>query len=261
MNHLTNEQFEDIIQGTISEPEHLVTCEQCRSILTEKKALADRLQTAFTSVKPDEKLAETIRTQIANKAAVRRIHRIGRFRHSTLSKVLWPAAAALILIAIFLGTDVITPPPVTAAPAELVKIHRHNLSDGHPFYSESDPEKLATYFKKKLGFSPSMPVLGQGMAIRGCCVRHFQDQIVGSYVVDTPRGIISIIVVTDEPHTLGMSSRFDHQGKTFYKSTFAKCDLVAVRLSDYSYCAVGEVSSEYLTDFLSQLFSDSKDAS
>lgn len=253
MNHLTDEQIEDILKNTIAEPVHVSECEHCRKLLAEKRAMADRLGNAFAAIKPDQKLAEKIRTQIANKAAAEHIHQTERFRYFSLKKVVWPAAAAIILIAVLLGTDVIVPPPANAAPAEFVKIHQHNLSDEHPFYSESDPEKLAAYFKEQLGFSPSMPVLGQGMKIRGCCVRHFQGQIAGSYVVDTPQGVISVIVVTDEPQTLGMSSLFEYQGKTFYHSTFAKCNLAAVRIGNYTYCAVGEISSDYLTDLLSRL--------
>jgi hypothetical protein len=72
-------------------------------------------------------------------------------------------------------------------------------------------------------------------------------------VVDTPQGVMSVIVVTDEPHTLGMSSRFEYKEQTFYKSSFAKCDMVATRLGDFSYCAVGEISHEFLTELLVQL--------
>ncbi len=146
-----------------------------------------------------------------------------------------------------------------AARAELVKIHRHNLSADHEFYSEADPAKLAEYFKSKLGFSPFMPVPSQGMVLRGCCVRQFRGQIVGSYVVDTPQGVISVVVVTDKPQSLGMGDKFERQGRVFWKSSFAKCDMVTVRLGDYSYCAVGEVSHEYLTELLSRLMPETQE--
>jgi hypothetical protein len=255
MTHLTDEQFEDIIQGTIPEPEHVSGCEQCRNALASKRATAERLRAAFASVKPSENLAANIRAELTKSSkAPEKVWHAGHPSIIRLTKAVWPAAAAAVLIiAVILGIYGISPQPVLGAPAELVQIHQHNLSDSHEFYSESDPKKLAEYFKEKLGFSPSMPALGRGMEIRGCCVRHFQGKIVGSYVVDTPEAVISIIAVTAEPQTLDMNSSFEYEGHTFYKATFAKCDMVATRLGNYTYCAVGEVSHDYLTQLLASL--------
>lgn len=248
MNHLTDEQFEAVLQGQTTFTEHLRECETCAQKLAEKKALSMRLRSAFAPVQAKDALAETIRHKVKSTHVLHFGRRTIAFSHWRY----WAAAAAVLILIPFVFMFVI-PTPAMAAKAELVKIHTHNLSGKHEFYSESDPEKLAAYFKDQLGFSPSMPILGQGMEIRGCCVRHFKEKIVGSYVVDTTEGVMSVIVVTDEPQTLGMSSRFEHQDKTFYKSTFAKCDLVAVRIDDYTYCAVGEISSAYLTDLLARL--------
>ena len=98
-----------------------------------------------------------------------------------------------------------------------------------------------------------MPLIDRGMSLRGCCIRHFRGQIAGSYVVDTPDGLISIIVVTDPPDSFGAGGRFERDGYVFWKSSFAMCDMVTVRLGDYSYCAVGETSHEYLTELLTRL--------
>ncbi len=69
---------------------------------------------------------------------------------------------------------------------------------------------------------------------------------------------MSVVVVTDKPETLGMGDKFERQGRVFWKSSFAKCDMVTVRLGDYSYCAVGEVSHEYLTDLLNRLIPETQ---
>ncbi len=259
MTHLTNEQFEDIIQGLLPEPEHLADCGRCRGLLDEKMAIANRLRSAFASVKPDEQLANNIRMQLTSKTVPEQPQFVKRLWNFRFQRIAWPAAAAAVLVmAVILGIYVISPSPAMAARAELVKIHKHNLSTEHEFYSETDPEKLAEYFKSKLGFSPSMPVPGRGMVLRGCCVRHFRGQIVGSYVVDTPQGVMSVVVVTDKPKSLGMGGRFERQGRIFWKSSFANCDMVTVRLGDYSYCAVGEISHEYLTQLLSGLMPETK---
>ena len=258
MRHLTEEQFEDIIQGRLPQPQHLADCNRCRELLAEKMAIANRLRSAFASVKPDERLANNIRMQLTKKTAPEKAQVSKRLANIRFQRIAWSAAAAVLVMATILGIYVMSPPSAMAAMAELVNIHEENLSANHEFHSEADPEKLAEYFKTKLGFSPSMPVPSQGMALRGCCVRHFRGQIVGSYVVDTPQGVISVIVVTDKPQSLGMTDRFEHRGRVFWKSSFAMSNMVTVRLGDYSYCAVGEISHEYLTELLSRLMPETQ---
>lgn len=256
MNHLTNEQLEQMLQGIDDHSDHLKDCENCRARLEEKKAIADRLRTAFENVSPKEELIQAIKRQINMQSVPswqRRTKNLLGFRAHWKG---WTAAvsalaALLIMAPIFL--DLTDPSSAMAAQAELVRIHEHNLSGEHEFYSESDPEKLADYFKEKLGFNPRMPDTGHGLALRGCCVRHFQEQVVGSYVVDTPEGVMSIVVVTDDPELFGIDGKFELGGYTYFKSSFAKCDMVTVRIGDYSYCAVGEVSHNYLTELLSRL--------
>ncbi|MEJ2647354.1 MAG: hypothetical protein P8016_02950 [Sedimentisphaerales bacterium] len=175
------------------------------------------------------------------------------FRAAPFKTIAWPAAAAVLVIAGILDIYPAGPRTAMAAPADLAQIHQNNVAGNHEFYSESDPEKLAQYLTNELGFSPSMPVPGQGMALRGCCVRHFRGQIAGSYVVDTPEGIMSIVIVTDEPDSLGMESSFEQNDHVFYRGSFAKCKMITTRLDKYSYCAVGETSYEYLTDLLCKL--------
>jgi len=249
MSHLSDEEFEDILQGIISQPEHLNNCKDCSGKLSEKQALGERLRLAFKEVESDEKLVEAIRKSIKGQkdAAPRRV-RIGLHWRGWVT-----AAAAALIIIVPMIFYLVTPTPATAAQAALVKIHEHNISGNHEFYSEADPAKLAAYFKNKLGFSPYMPEVAHGLALRGCCVRHFREQIVGSYVVDTPEGVMSIIVVMDKPETLGMGEKIEMGGHTIWKSSFAKCKMATIRLGDYSYCAVGEISHSYLIDLLSKL--------
>ncbi len=261
MSHLTDEQLEEVIRGGPLKAglEHLEHCAQCKERLAEKEALAGRLRSAFATIKPGEGLTERIRQQLnVGPRPSEHAHTIGFFNirsHQREWSAIAAAAAVLIIgipLVIYLGK----PSSAMAAQAALVKIHENNLSANHKFYNEADPEKLAEYLKTELGFSPSMPRLGQGMELRGCCVAHFRGEVVGSYVVDTPEGVMSIVVVTDQPESLGMGGKFEHGGWIFWKSSFAKCEMVTVRLGDYSYCAVGEISHKYLTELLSRLLPD-----
>ena len=261
MSHLTDEQLEEIMQGVNSQTAHLEHCDTCTERLAEQRALARRLRSAFAAVKPDKALAEQIRGQLnAGSTALEgsgRGHILNIRSHWQRWLGMVSAAAALIIV-VSLVTHLLKPSSAAAAQAALVRIHEHNLSGNHEFYSEADPEKLADYFKNKLGFSPSMPHPGQGLALRGCCVRHFRGKIVGSYVVETDNGVMSIVVVTDPPESLGMAEKFRHGQHVFWKSSFAKCDMVTARLGQYSYCAVGEISHSYLTELLARLLRDSQ---
>jgi len=262
MNHLTNEQLEDVMQGGDADITHLNQCQDCRDSLAEKQAIAARLRSAFMSVKADAGLANRVRYQInQNNETTETAKSIQHTWTTRLHHKLWPAlaaAAAIFIVLVPLSMYVLTPSTATAAQAELVMIHQQNLGSHREFYNDADPEKLAEYFKDKLGFTPAFPCTGQGMAIRGCCVAHFKGQIVGSYVVDTPKGVISIIVVTDTPRQMGMTHMPEKTGyeQSLWKSSYAQCNMVTVRLGDYSYCAIGEISKishEYLRYLLSRL--------
>jgi len=255
-HHLTDEQFEDIIKGIDVVPSHLEQCPDCRDRLAEKRALAARLNSAFASIKPDGNLAARIRDRLDLTAP--------SSQHGEPVRIitkLWPVlatAAAVLIVAVPLSLYFATPSAADAAQEELASIHKHNIKQVNEFYAEADPEKLTEYFKDKLGFSPALPCIGKGMEMLGCCVAHFKGRVVGSYVVDTPKGTISVIVVTDTPKKIGMNRMAGKAGdrQIFWKGSFARCKMVTVRLGDYSYCAVGEIPHNELKDLLSRLLLD-----
>ena len=257
MTHLSDEQFEDILVGNTRESNHLAQCERCRNELAERRALQSRLRSAFATVHASAELVSNI--QVNTRQTVLRgtsITHLARTRMLRFARWAMPlSAAALILIAIsafllFAGSDL-----AIAAPAELFRIYQHSLSPHTELYSDADPESLAGFLKEQLGFRPAVPRLGAGMSLRGCCVAHFRDKPVGSYVVDTPRGVISMIVVTESPDSLGMKDALRRGNHTYMAGSFAKCEMVTVERGGYTYCAVGEVSRDYLVDLLEQLVS------
>jgi anti-sigma factor RsiW len=246
MTHLTDEQFEDLLQGTAPEPAHLAECPACRDRLAEQRAVRDRLRAAMSSVHADQALAERIRRSMVAPASATQEPR--RFR---LSRAAWTslAAAAIVMLALTAGVFMISAPE--SAQAELVRIHEANLADGRNFFTSDDPAKLAEYLKTQLGFEPATPRLDQGLNMRGCCVTHFKGQVVGSYVVGTPHhGLLSIIVVPQTPEQLRMDHQFTAGGQGFWSDTFATNHMVAVRLGDFTYCAIGEVPQDLLTQIL-----------
>lgn len=259
MNHIAEEQFEDIMQGNISSPAHLDKCPECQNRLAEKQALARKLRSAFEPVQAGADLAERVRRQINLTDRSRQSTAPDKHaRRTGWNRRIWSplaAAAAILIVAVPVGLYLNSTSQVKAAQAELFNIHQQNLGPHREFYSEDNPEKLAEYFKSKLGFTPTFPCTGQGLAIRGCCVAHFRGRIVGSYVVDSPSGVLSVIVVTDTPKSMGMTrlAKKATSNQTLWEGSFARCNMVTVRRGEYSYCAVGEVSHELLTDLIGRL--------
>jgi hypothetical protein len=253
MTHLTDEQLEDILQNKGCENAHLSDCETCQSRLKEKQALKARLSAAFSQVAPPVELAQAIRSQIASSAQTQDSHAGSHTQKLPHHWKRWAASlssiAAVLILAALIKVALV-PTPVYAG---LVEIHEHNMSEGHDFLAQTDPNALANHFREQLGFNPRLPELGHGMELRGCCIKHFRGKIVGSYVVDTPQGIISVVAVEDEPALLGITASSQSNGQTYYYSQFAKCDMAAIRIDNYTYCAVGEVSPLYLQSLLEEL--------
>jgi len=253
MSHLTDEQFEEILGGTAPADAHLDACPACRRRLADHRAIRGRLREAFASVEAGDGLAERIRAAVRAEAPApspraRTVARPAPWRR-------WPAlaAAAMIVLAIGAATLVVTSPEAHAAQRTLAEIHQAAASGEVQFHTTADTTELAEYFRDKLGFTPALPRLGQGMAIRGCCKAHFRGGIVGSYVVDTPKGVISIIVVNDMPASMGMTRRAATGGQEIWAGAFARNQMAAARLNDRSYCAVGEVPWPFLADLLTGL--------
>jgi hypothetical protein len=253
MTHLTDEQIESILQGESLKTDHLNSCELCQSRLKEKQALATRLKTAFAGVVPSEMLAQKIRSQSASNAPTEHMPNAPRIVNVTHRWRKWAATlssvAAILVVGLLLRVT-LTPTPVYAA---LVELHQYNLSEGLNYLPQTDPNVLAKHFQKELGFNPRLPEMGHGLQLRGCCIKHFKGNVVGSYVVDTPKGVISIVAVQDEPAAMDMKIRSKARGHTYFHSQFAKCDMIAVRIEDYTYCGIGEVSPDYLQTLLEKL--------
>ena len=256
MMHPSDEQLDTILHGERPADEHLAQCALCQDRLAERRAIGHRLRSAFDGVRAPEGLADRIRRQAdetSPKGESTPAATTGRtipFRRWLLPAT---AAAAVVLLAVSAILIFTTPESATAAQAELYRMHQHGLSPDTELHADANPEVLAGYLKNRLGFKPAVPRLGKGMSLRGCCVAHFRDKPVGSYVVDTPRGVISIIVVTESPESLGMKETIQRGGHAYGAGSFAKCEMVTVKLGAYTYCAVGEVSRDLLADLLEQL--------
>ncbi len=252
MKHLTDEQLEEVLQEWVPRPVHLDECAECQARLAEQQAVRARLRSAFSSVRAGGALIDRIRARLSAmdgdvQAEPRAVLSFPRLVRPIM------AVAAALLIAIPLAVYLAGPETASAAEAELYEIHQHGLSPHADLYAHADPEELANYLKERLGFKPALPRLGAGMSLRGCCRAHFGEKPAGSYVVDTDRGVISVVVLKESIDRVDLPNALSDKGRAFRGGSFAKCQIVAVELDGYTYCAIGEVSYEFLADLLRRL--------
>jgi len=64
MDHLTEEQFEELLAGSTDIPSHLSECTECMALLREEQALANRLQNAFNTIRASDDLAQRIHERL-----------------------------------------------------------------------------------------------------------------------------------------------------------------------------------------------------
>ena len=253
MTHLTSEQIEELVSDPQRRDDHVQSCPLCRQRLDEALAIRHRLRQAFDSVHASALLEHRI------VASVRGADQKSRPRGArALLRYIMPslAAAALMLVAVLLTLYFASPQQAQGAPAELVQIHQFNLMPNAQMHGSSDPAKVAEYLKKELGFIPALPRLGAGMALRGCCVAHFRNRAVGSYVVETDRGLVSIIVLHDNVDSLKLTDATQYQGRAFHTGAFARCKIAAIEADGYTYTAVGEMDANWLAQVLHDLLAE-----
>ncbi|UCD49882.1 MAG: hypothetical protein JSW27_20425 [Phycisphaerales bacterium] len=259
MNHLTEEQFEAILQGETEAPEHVAECPECQARLAEKRALAQRLRQTFTSIQASSDLADRIRANVAAiadgaAATASRPRTIVLAAHRRLWSTL-AAAAAVLVIALPVGLYFNTSSQAKAAQTELVEIHKRNVESLGELFVHEDPNELADYLEAKTGHTPTMLCPKSGLAMCGCSTSQFRGRTVGSYLVRGPSGPVSVVVIPDSPKSLGMKPEKGKQPSqpAVWRSRCGGCNMASVRIGDRSYYAVGQVAQENLDRVLTDL--------
>ena len=75
----------------------------------------------------------------------------------------------------------------------------------------------------------------------------------GSYLIRTPHGPVSIVILPDEPESLRFSHKDSLEGRPCWSCSHGACNMAVVRLDGYSYCAIGEVPREQLKEILARI--------
>lgn len=274
MTHLTGEQFEDILRGA-APPAHVDECRACSARLAEMRAIQGRLRKAFGSATPEPDFAERLRRRVrlsVQQPDQAQAPAAEPSRPSTLRpkperrprrlrlRTWWTASvAALVMIAVGLLVFLSEPEHAMAGRAQLVEIYENSLclcgcvENDEDTCQESDPEKLAAFMQTRFGFVPLFPKLNEGLVLRGGCAGQFREQAVAAYVVLKGDQPITVVAIPDPPETLRLSHRFEHLGTEFWSCAAKGCNLAAVRLGEYTYCAVGKADRDTLTAILADL--------
>ena len=263
MSHLSEEQLESILLGEMPEPPHVAACAACRRRLAERRALRDRLRVAFDGVRPEAALADRVRRQLADAARRHKGPDDAAARPPVrLRRIVWPIvtlAAVLLVVAVPLGVLLLGPGEAIAAQEEFARLHRRHEAPGATLFTESDPSRLAAYLKRKLDFDPAVLRPGADDTFRGCCVDRFRGRPAAAYVLDTPGGMVSLVVMTATPEELKLRHSKDVDGRTVWFCAHKRCKMAGVRAGTLSYYVVGEVPHDALIDLLLRVVPRSAD--
>lgn len=254
MTHLTHEQIEHALDEPDALP-HARECPRCSTHLADAQAVRARLKSAADALPVPDGLHRRVQAALANHRAAtlapatKTPSAIFRFRRWVQPSL--AAAAALLIVAIPLSVYFSATPQAGAAGTELVAIHEANMvpSGANPIVS-AEPAQLAEFFRNQLGFVPAVPKMGQGMSVKRCGLGKFKGDMVGSYVVATPVGCVSIIVVKTHPQNMGLQPAQFCTGLDLWEGSIGKNNLAAAKLGDLWYCAVGQVPQKTLDDLL-----------
>jgi hypothetical protein len=257
MSHLTEGQFEDILQGRAEAPVHVDRCPQCRVRLDEKRALARRVHRAFSSIHAGAVLADRIQARIAGAgqpvaAAGARPHIISlRARRGIWSGL--AVAAAILVFAIPRSLRIDTSAQVNAAQTALVGIHRANLDSLEELMDDDGSGKRCRCMEGKLDGGVVMPCCKRGLCMCGCQEREFQGRLVECCVIQQPNAsAISVVVVPESPEALGMTpvATTTVTGQAIWQASYGSCNMASVRMGEESCCVIGQVPQEALVAVL-----------
>lgn len=271
MIYLTDEQIEEILQGRYKEPANLHYLSRKR--LEEMRQMQARLRKAFATQHPSEDLAERIRlaaglaretplaVELSTGDSASPVHARAasiRDRRCLLAalRVLRPvlaAAAAVLMFAIPAAVFFRSEAPAGAAQTELVRMHERNLLGGAGQMMQGGPQEVAEFLRSHLGYVPAMPCAMDPKRTTCCCVTTFRSQRVGSYVIKTPHGEASIIVLPDSPESLGFRQNAYDGKRMYWLSRQGGCNMALVRLHGMSYCAVGGIPYRQLQSVLNDI--------
>ena len=256
MDHLTQEQIEQVLQGELDADAHLQSCPDCRQRVVEARAIQRRLRGAFSTLQTSDNLAERIRISVHQASTQTASPKRFVFPRRVLSRI---AAAAVLLLLVLPGALYLTTGNrAEARQMELMQIHHRNLAGDNDFIRCSDPNTPKEHFLKCPSRTVGKDQVGAHLPVYGCCVRTYGGEEVPTYVVKTPEGLVTVLTLDESPQWLGMhrAPQLSQPGSVIWTAVCECCNMAARRIGDKTYYAMGQVSHASLAPILA----DSPDA-
>ncbi len=262
MKRLTDEQIEDILQGSASEPEEMD--ERDRRYLSRMRAVRRRLRSSFASVTAGDNLKNRVLSAIRAERGKASGRRRRVYRTMRIFVPLAAAAAVLIAAGIIPLFNTGGPEPAMAARSELAKIHlRHKGIDrtDHACACKcKDMNKASAWLRKKLGSDIVIPdCCNEVHLLVACDMEKFCGRNVGCYVLQTQSGkIVSVVVTPDSPDDMDLKHKGRRNGRDLWWCKYKTCRIAAFRLNGLTYCIVGEVPHEELFKIVDHILAIAK---
>ena len=251
MMDLSYEQLEDLVRA---EGIPAMLDDGSRRRVTLHRVVRNRLRSACFSQRPAEGFSFRVHAAV-REAMGSPLDAAPRRRVYTL----WPAvisAAAVLLVVIVARPLLLSPPPGSAGQnkvtqAVLAHIHEEHSLYGRPSIPFTRREQFLREIKSTTGLTPVLP--GQGRTeILGGGAPIFFGEHAAAYVLKTSDALVTVVVMRRPPDTLN----FDHcwtiedgDGRRWacgYKTE----KMVARRIGDLTYCAIGRLTHQQLSDIL-----------
>jgi hypothetical protein len=258
MSHLTEGQFEDVLQGRAEVPAHVAQCPQCRAYLAEQRVLARRVETAFASVRASPGLAGRMQARLVAAGSATAVKAKSRVISLRAFRSLGPGlalAAAVVVIVILRGSSVDTVARARAAQTALVGIHRINLDSLSELRNDARLGGRCRCTEGELD-GPAMPCCERELCLCGCQMRDFQGRLVRSCVIEEPNAVpVSVVIVPESPRDLGMTigRTTTATGQPVWQASCGSCNMASVRLGEESCCVIGQAPQDDLVAVLNAM--------
>jgi hypothetical protein len=251
---ISDVELEDLVEGDVDIA--TVEDEQIRQAVEGHRAMRRRLGTAFHSTRPG--LALFVRIQSAVTAAgVKPAAESPREQTLTLPR--WGiAVSAAAMVLVVLAAAILFRPdnsrPVTAGSspgkvAQAVLAHIHTETSSHPAHPSDDWSDVRGYLAETTGIAPRL-ISGSRLQLVGGARTEFLGESAASYVLQTSRGPVTIVVMHAHPSRLNFDRCRQVDTGRVWACGFRQSRMVAIRVGDLTYCAIGKFDHDRLSDLL-----------
>ncbi|MFW5732607.1 MAG: hypothetical protein ACOCZU_05290 [Planctomycetota bacterium] len=256
---ITDVELEELVEGEADVSE--VDNDRIRMAVEGHRALRRRIREAFDSQRPG--IGLFVRVQSAVSAAG--VNPPREHGEIVLRFPRWGVvASAAAMVLLVLSAAYLLAPEPKAAPvsagqgkiAQAVLAHIHTETSSHPTHPSSDWSDVRGYLAEQTGIRPRK-ISGSSLRLVGGSRTEFMGESAASYVFQTPEGPLTVVIMRTSPEKLN----FDHcrpvDAGRLWACGFRDSRMVAVRVGDLTYCAIGKFDHDRLSELLRPLMTPS----